>query len=204
MKDNKAFTLIELLAVIVLLGIIGLIAYPVITNIIKNSKEKAYNMQVELIESAAKNWSIDNADKLNKTVKLTVSNLIDLGYIKNDENIIDPRNNDMMNGCVVISTKNTFNQTEYKYYETCPEIVDKIILTITTPSKEKQYDGTALTAGPATISGLVDGDSITVIVTGSQSEVGSSLNSYTIDWGTTDRNKYIVVSNIGTLTVTRK
>src|SRR5574344_929648 len=41
MKNNKAFTLIELLAVIVILAIIALIATPIILGVIENAKKGA-------------------------------------------------------------------------------------------------------------------------------------------------------------------
>ncbi|MDD3392807.1 MAG: prepilin-type N-terminal cleavage/methylation domain-containing protein, partial [Bacilli bacterium] len=41
MKSNKGFTLVELLAVIVILAIIALIATPLIMNIINEAKEGA-------------------------------------------------------------------------------------------------------------------------------------------------------------------
>ncbi len=41
MKKNKGFTLIELLAVIIVLAIIALIATPIVTNTIKNSKKNS-------------------------------------------------------------------------------------------------------------------------------------------------------------------
>ena len=41
MKKNKGFTLIELLAVLVILSIIALIITPIVTNLIKDAREKA-------------------------------------------------------------------------------------------------------------------------------------------------------------------
>ena len=65
MKRNKrGFTLVELIAVVAILGLIALIVYPAIGSVIRNSRESAYNDQVAVIESAAKNWSIDNASTL--------------------------------------------------------------------------------------------------------------------------------------------
>ncbi len=87
--------------------------------------------------------------------------------------------------------------------------VEPADLFITTPSATKSYDGTALTVafdpstGAGSISGLASNESITVTTTGSQTEVGSGTNSYTIDWGTTDPDNYSVHDNLGTLTVTR-
>ena len=46
---NKAFTLIELLAVIVILAIIALIATPIILGIIKDARENAKQRSAELV-----------------------------------------------------------------------------------------------------------------------------------------------------------
>ena len=59
MKE-KGFTLIELLAVIILLAIISLIAFPIVLNIINNTKENAFKESITgivddaILESALK------------------------------------------------------------------------------------------------------------------------------------------------------
>ena len=57
MKNKKGFTLVELLAVIVILGVLLLIAVPSVTTIINNSKEKSFlsaaKLAVESVETAA-------------------------------------------------------------------------------------------------------------------------------------------------------
>ena len=53
MKKNKAFTLIELLAVIVILAIIALIATPIILGIVEDVKNDAYLRDCDMIEHAA-------------------------------------------------------------------------------------------------------------------------------------------------------
>lgn len=50
---NKGFTLVELLAVIVILGLIALIAVPIVLNNIKKTKEDLYDTQIELIKVGA-------------------------------------------------------------------------------------------------------------------------------------------------------
>ncbi|MBE6019009.1 MAG: hypothetical protein E7230_01525 [Clostridiales bacterium] len=76
-------------------------------------------------------------------------------------------------------------------------------LTITTPSASRRYNGRALTATAATISGLVNGDQATVTATGSQTRVGSSRNTYSINWTSGSASNYDITENLGTLTVTR-
>lgn len=75
------------------------------------------------------------------------------------------------------------------------------ILTISTGSAEKDYDGTPLTDGDYIVSGLADGQTVAVTVTGSQTTVGSSENIVEVDSGTVDRNNYAVAWELGTLTV---
>ena len=52
MKNEKGFTLVELLAVIVILGVILVIAVPQVMNVIKNSKDDAWDDSVSLIKRA--------------------------------------------------------------------------------------------------------------------------------------------------------
>ncbi len=78
--------------------------------------------------------------------------------------------------------------------------------TITTYSASKTYDGKALTAG-GKIEGLVEGDTATFVVTGSQTEVGSSKNTYddfAFTGNTKEANYVHGDDSIGTLTVTEK
>ena len=72
---------------------------------------------------------------------------------------------------------------------------------MTTDSDSKVYDGTALTA-PGSITGLVGDDTVTFTVTGSHTDVGSSDNTYSIDWGNTKSSNYTVAETLGTLNVT--
>lgn len=79
MKKN-AFTLVELLAVLVVLGIISGITIPVINKSIISSRNSLYKDQEQIILKASINWAETNTDKLpteeNKTIALS------LGYLK--------------------------------------------------------------------------------------------------------------------------
>ena len=58
---NKAFTLIELLAVIIILGVIALIVYPIIMGTIERSKKASFARSIDgLMESAKVDYSDDS------------------------------------------------------------------------------------------------------------------------------------------------
>lgn len=57
--NKKGFTLVEILAVLVLIGLLLGIAIPGINKISSNMKNKSYNKKVNLIESAAILWGQD-------------------------------------------------------------------------------------------------------------------------------------------------
>ena len=77
--------------------------------------------------------------------------------------------------------------------------------TVTTESAEKPYDGTALTAG-GKIEGIVDGEDVEFKVTGSQTNKGTSKNTYSLKWnGSAIETNYALASeSIGDLKVTEQ
>ena len=98
---------------------------------------------------------------------------------------------------ITITGKGNYTGTFDRTYEITPAT-----LTVTTPSANKVYDGTQLTA-EGTISGFVNKETATFTTTGSQTEVGSSSNTYSIEWnGTAKSSNYKISETVGTLTVT--
>lgn len=79
--------------------------------------------------------------------------------------------------------------------------VTKAPLTIKTDAAMRAYDGTALTA-EASVTGLVNGETMDVSATGSQTQVGTSVNSYSVTGGTAKLSNYAVTEDLGVLTVT--
>ncbi len=87
-------------------------------------------------------------------------------------------------------------------YSQADIVVAPAVITIETESASKTYNGQPLTAG-VSVSGLAAKDQalVTVAATGSQTAVGSSSNTYSIEWGSALSDNYIVVEKLGTLTV---
>ena len=82
---KKGFTLVELLAVITLLGLIALITIPAITNTMSKQKEKLYYDQLNQLILAAQNWGTDNIETLS-TLNNKCSNdyTITLAQLRNE------------------------------------------------------------------------------------------------------------------------
>lgn len=113
MKKRKGFTLAELLAVIVILGIITSITVPIVTDQIDKYKTKVCVTQYDNILNAARSYGADHLTELGKSKTITLRTLNDGGYI-DASNLKDP------------ITKNTISQDlkiiiekvgkKYKYF----------------------------------------------------------------------------------------
>lgn len=91
MKICKGFTLVELLAVITLLGLISLIIVPTAEKAIKNTKNNMYEKQKASILTSLQEWTTDNKNLFydNNLISLTLSDLKEQNYV--DYDIKNPR-----------------------------------------------------------------------------------------------------------------
>ena len=105
-------------------------------------------------------------------------------------------------GTVTITIKGIGNYTgEFtKTYQILPREY-----TVTTNTDSKVYDGNPLTAG-GTVNNLVKDETVNLTMTGSQTDVGTSDNTYELNWtGSAKESNYKHgKDSIGTLTVTAK
>lgn len=108
MKNKKGFTLVELLAVIVILGVLLMIAVPAVQNVIKKTKNNATQKQAELFIDAAKKMAIID-EPTNDKVIYKLSDL--------DSSVDTNR----FTGMVVASKENG----SYKYYIYLNDSVNK-------------------------------------------------------------------------------
>lgn len=83
-KNGKfGFTLIELIAVIVVIGLVAVIAFPSVTNILKSSRQNTAGIQTSEIVRAAKDWGLEHPSQLPIEGQSTQVKLSELkkGYI---------------------------------------------------------------------------------------------------------------------------
>ena len=129
----------------------------------------------------------DKADKkleagTDYTVEYSTKNFKDVGTIK-----------------VTITGKGNYTGTVKRSYKVTPKEY-----TVTTESATKTYSGTALTAG-GKVEGIVSGETVEFTTTGSQTEVGTSKNTYELVWKSAKATNYTLVKeSIGKLTVKAK
>ncbi|NBI28000.1 type II secretion system protein [Chengkuizengella marina] len=96
-KQEKGLTLVELLAVIVVLGIIAAIAVPSINGIINDTEVQAREaVAIQLYEAARLSVTISNTDVSNNEddVVITLSDLDDSGFLSG---VVDPATGEALN-----------------------------------------------------------------------------------------------------------
>ena len=131
--NKKGFTLVELLAIIVILGIIITIVYPLVVSTINDAKKNAYTSQKEIVIKAAKLYYLDHVENLpdigsSENRCVTIETLITDGYISSEElksnysmikeekKLINPDNNTEISS---VQVKYENNKYVYNLVESC-------------------------------------------------------------------------------------
>jgi len=118
---KKGFTLAELLAVIVVLGLIAVITIPVVTKTLSDYKIRLCNEQIGNIEEAARVWGSDNLLSLpdSETEPLTIylEQLQSEGYIAKD--IKDPVDSSKTIGNIPITISRKGKKFNYSVDYNC-------------------------------------------------------------------------------------
>ena len=144
----------------------------------------------EVYDGKEHKWIPTVTDKADKkleagkdyTVEYSTKNFKDVGTIK-----------------VTITGKGNYSGTVKRSYKVTPKEY-----TVTTESATKTYSGTALTAG-GKVEGIVSGETVEFTTTGSQTEVGTSKNTYELVWKSAKATNYTLAKeSIGELTVKAK
>lgn len=112
MKNKKAFTLVELLAVIAILGVLLALVLPKISGSINERKEKEYEIIIKSIENSAKAYFAEN----NEATSVDIITLVNEKYLSSD--IKNPITNTTITGCVNLGTDLDGSRT-YTFTTTC-------------------------------------------------------------------------------------
>lgn len=137
MKNKKGFTLVEILAVIVLMGILLGFAVPSVINISKKQKANLKEQKIEIIVDAAEEYLKDNKDAyytlkddytLNgeyfqsdgENIYIPIKNLQDKGYV---DDISDPESE---NSYIIdkVYVKIDTTATGHKVYKTSKDKIN--------------------------------------------------------------------------------
>ena len=133
---KKGFTLVELLAVIIILGIVALITFPIVDNSIKNSKQAALERTIGSIEEAAHNYSSQNNLGYPEEEKaISLDELKSSGFLTSD--ITNPVTNEEMTGCVLYRWDEAHNQYVFRYDEECDSNDGEDVALVGSPIEEK-------------------------------------------------------------------
>ncbi|MGI6309712.1 MAG: hypothetical protein ACOXZW_03290 [Bacilli bacterium] len=115
-NNNKAYTIMEVLAVIILIGIILIITFPLITNAIIKSKYRYYESQENTLLLAGRDYFTDNRTRLPKAEEeektISLQTLVNEGYTKP---ILDI-SKDGCNQDETAVTVKRLGKGEYRYY----------------------------------------------------------------------------------------
>ena len=114
---NKGFTLIEVLAVVIILALFALILVPKANSIIKGNKIKACNSVLTTIESSAEQYlqinysSINGMIESNGYAEVTIETLIDAGLL--EKNLTNPMTSEPIARTSIVRIYN--NGASYNY-----------------------------------------------------------------------------------------
>lgn len=117
---KNGFTLVELIAIILVLSIILTISFTSLSKTIENSNDQEYQTLIKNIEMAADNYAnlpgiyrkVDETLKSGSVYEIKMTDLIEAGII--DELPINPKNKKKMESGKIIVSKNSNNELTYK------------------------------------------------------------------------------------------
>ncbi len=204
MIKRKGFTLVEMLAVIVLIAVLSVVAVSTYRGISESSKQKSLEAKISQIETAAEKWAREN--NITNSTNISVNNLVVEGYLSADEagtdglavikNPVDGKN--MICNTVDLSFKNgvvisKFNSSVYNCKLATQSLVDSNI-NIRVVSRS----GTNLTGpGNSSIAKWTNED-VVIIVNSDKYDPKATSISYDFGGNTVTKNKDTLAKYSGT------
>ena len=206
--NKRGFTLVELLAVIMILGILTTMSVTVVSRWIGRSKKDVLSSQKNTLEMAAKAYAQEYPNVLPKAIgqirTITAQNLRDMNFLKEDLKDADKKSC-MENSFVKIYK---YDKAEYKYspYLYCgdeiPENNEVISLPVINPSSIL-FDMNTLTVS-ITYKGNIDGTiglsgysyTVSAIYTDHEGDSGTPIEVYRSEFFKIEGKKEVQLTNI--------
>lgn len=118
--NKKGLTLVELIAVIVIIALLAVIIYPQVAKNLSIIKSDTKTIQESTVKEAAVQYLSDNVDKeeifLNDKLTITLKELVDEGYIVGSlKNAKTSKEYDLNSSNVVIERTGSFPNYNYNY-----------------------------------------------------------------------------------------
>lgn len=112
--NNKGFTLVELLAVLVILIAIMSIAIPSISSSLERSKDKQNGARKKVLESAAELYVTDHRNNIDSSCCVSLDKLKSENYV--DEDAINDADGKKFEGVIYFEK----DSNTYEYVSACP------------------------------------------------------------------------------------
>ena len=119
--NNKGFTLIEMVAAIIMILMISTIPFVIVNKQIEESKHNAYLEQIDLYERKAREWVLLNGTKEDNPFTLTLKELVDAKLLEEGK-LINPKNKANLveeGACFFVEYVEDTKTFTYTYSEEC-------------------------------------------------------------------------------------
>lgn len=177
MKKN-GFTLIELMAVIIILALLSMIVVPIVENSINSGKDELYISQIDSIKVSLKKYSVDkinsNIRNVGDDIYVSLYQLKTAGYVNLD--IADPRSEKLIPNDMILHIEKREKSYIYEVLETTGTKTNETKYNKNTPiieAKEIVYYCNVISEGSAV-----------------PEDFNNILNNYTITSGTVTKEYY--------------
>lgn len=108
--DVKGFTLVEVIAMLLMFALLFAIAYPAVTNYIEKSENEYYETLEETLELSVIDFSVDNQELLPKTIgeikKVSIEEILRYSEL---ETVTDKDGNNCDGNVIIERTKEGIN-----------------------------------------------------------------------------------------------
>ena len=109
---KKGFTLVEMLAVVTIIGLLALLTVPAIDSIIRTKKDQVYEIQENQMLDALREYAADNVLSLGDETTVTLLQLKQGGYI--DKEVRNPKTNECFKNSIQLTITRVDNIFDYE------------------------------------------------------------------------------------------